>query len=77
MVPKWEILKKIYTTVANCIFQRRSETLILLLFVGIIENFKNSLYNSCILIDILPYPQQSCIRILLSFDRILYIITVR
>ena len=63
-------------------YQRRSEISIIWLLAGIIENFKNSVHNiSCILIDILliwfDYRQQSCIRILLSFDWILYIIIVR
>ena len=54
-------------------YQRRSEISIIWLLAGIIENFKNSVHNiSCILIDILliwfDYRQQSCIRILLSFD---------
>ena len=54
MVPKWEILKKIYTTIANCILSEKVKTLILLLLAGIIENFKNSVHSiSCILIDVL------------------------
>ena len=46
MTSKWEILKKLFTTVANCILSKKVKKLITQSLVAIIRNFRNWLPNS-------------------------------